>query len=273
MRIITIITILVVSNFQILLGCGCESIPEIETYDYIAFVEIDNVNNGGRFDNKLNDGVPKPRYHEVNFNTIKHFKGEFLDTVNVWGGNYKYDLGMTSCDLNISIGQKWLLFGNLINNEIFIGYCSLSVVYENEFGEKNHQSKKSINLLDKLLLHFNMKSEKKNFFMGNFYTYYPNGQIECIETYINGEIIGERVVYFSNGQIMLRENYVNGKIQNEIKWWYRNGNLSKEAESISGDSIVRCKYYRPSGKLNRINYFQDGILIRNGKYKSGIIKN
>ena len=119
--------ILVLTNYSDLLSCSCGKIPSTDEYDYVAFVEINGVLKSDLYElDNLNE-PPKPIFHEIKIRTIHQYIGHKQKFIIVHGGNNKYNVGWTSCDMNMEIGEKWIIYGKKFKSKISTNYCSLSI--------------------------------------------------------------------------------------------------------------------------------------------------
>lgn len=90
-------------------------------------------------------------------------------------------------------------------------------------------------------------------------SYYNNGQISHIDTidYEYGHI-GNYVSYYENGQIKSDVNYREGVLTGNFKYFHPNGKISKEGTYFAGkeDGLVKC--YFENGELKRSTDFNFG---------------
>ncbi len=59
---------------------------------------------------------------------------------------------------------------------------------------------------------------------GQCVSYFPEGKIKSIDTYLEGERHGESISYYKNGKKRTEMEYRNDTIVNAVKTYYRNGN-------------------------------------------------
>ena len=111
-----------------LVGCSCGIIPATHEYEYVALVEITGVLKSDLYEpgepyeppkNKDQPvkNVPNPFFHEVKIKTIEQFIGKKQEFVVVHGGNEKYNLHWSSCDIGLGIGEKWIIYGKKFKKE------------------------------------------------------------------------------------------------------------------------------------------------------------
>ena len=73
-------------------------------------------------------------------------------------------------------------------------------------------------------------------------SYYPNGQINSEENYIDGKKDGKWTWYYENGQIQIEGNYIDGKRDGKWTWYYENGQIQIEVNYIDGEPIETIEY-------------------------------
>lgn len=107
-------------------ACRClplpqlDSLSQLKTYNFIARVVI--LDDGG--DVKTGrDGQPAPG--RLKIKVVELFKGAPRGEV--------YELAKgSSCDMYISTGQEWLLFGKMEKGKLSIGPCDRNMMYRNQ---------------------------------------------------------------------------------------------------------------------------------------------
>jgi antitoxin component YwqK of YwqJK toxin-antitoxin module len=118
------------------------------------------------------------------------------------------------------------------------------------------------------------KSGKIN---GEFKSFFKNGNIETIETDINGIANGAYRKYFENGKLKEEGNFNNNKVHGIVKKYNESGNLLYEVNFNQGIKNGTEREFFPSGKTNKEfqykNGKQDGLCkdyYENGNIKSEI---
>lgn len=254
-KIFAIVFVLLLSKSSIY-GCVCSKIPATEEYDYVALVEITGVLKSDLYDVGERDDPPKPIFHEVKIKTKEQFIGRNQEFLIVHGGNHKYNVGWTSCDMNMEIGEKWIIYGKKFKNRISTNYCSLSILHINTNNELDFKYNRSIKRLKNLKSSFTSKNVKNQ--IGKTQLYYPNGQLKLKEEYnINSELIGVRQAFYSNGQLMIDESYMNGLKNGNLTWYYRDGKTHRTSTFKNGKEICETYYFSRTGELRRINFYDD----------------
>lgn len=109
---------------------------------------------------------------------------------------------------------------------------------------------------------------------GEYYSFYPEGNIFEASHYNMGELSGQRKLYFQDGTVEIEENYVEGVIQGPYHTYYKNGKPNVSCNYNHGvlEGLVR-KFYN-TGELMEEVTFQDNV--ENGPfteyYKNGTAK-
>lgn len=108
---------LILLGININIACECGKIPPLPSYEYIALVEIKNIE------------AYDVDSHQIEIATIRQFEGELETRIIISGGN-SY-LGWTSsCDFEEKKGEEWLIFGRKSDSGIITGYCTPSTLYK-----------------------------------------------------------------------------------------------------------------------------------------------
>jgi len=239
--------LLTILFFQLsVFACSCKKIPGVDTYDFIAQVKITEI-----LETALTKDEPAGNKlaYLIKFETIQHFQGSKVDSILVDGANPALDIGWTSCDLGINIGEEWLLFANYFKDAVYrTNYCTMTIRHKNIDGERNHFTNKANNTLRDIQTKFS-KKETAPIPDGKRQTFYDNNQIEIEENYKDGQLDGERFVYYSDGQIMIAECYENGQRTDKMKWWNKDGNLRKDYNYKNGHQIDTCYIYEYNGNV------------------------
>ncbi|AZQ65614.1 hypothetical protein EI427_25605 (plasmid) [Flammeovirga pectinis] len=105
-------------------SCSCDHIDyqskeDLKQYDFIALVSVDSTYLSD--DSKLDFA-----YYNVNFTIKELFKGDIsINTLDVLGGNVLLsDDFITSCDMYIKKGEKWLLFAYIEQGRLITHVCT-----------------------------------------------------------------------------------------------------------------------------------------------------
>lgn len=113
-------------------------------------------------------------------------------------------------------------------------------------------------------------------------TYYENGNIKEIGSYINSLKEGSWKTYFENGQIMEEGSYKNGLRDGEWKEYYENGQADFIASYKKGMANGNVIAYHENGEIRATAYLidevpegitkqynQDGNLLESGSFSKG----
>lgn len=93
---------------------------------------------------------------------------------------------------------------------------------------------------------------------GTLTTYFDNGKVEHISTWLNNLKNGILQEFFGNGQLRIERNYKNGVKNGEGKIFHNSGNLYTQSFYQDGKPI---KYYK--------EWYNNGQLCEEGFYKGG----
>lgn len=96
-----------------------DKLSQMEKYNFIALVVITD-DGDTEADQNRESGILK-------FNILRQFKGEPVARITEHAKN-------SSCDLGISAGEEWLLFGSLADGKLHIQACNRNVMYRNTTG-------------------------------------------------------------------------------------------------------------------------------------------
>jgi len=250
------IAIILIIGSGDLVSCSCGRAPSIDEYDYVALVEVVGVLKSDLYKIGNPNEPPKPIFHEIKVKTIEQYKGRNQDFLIVLGGNNKYNVGWTSCDMNIEIGAQWIIYGEIFKQRISTNYCTSSIQHKNPKLEIDFKHNKSTNRLKELEKTFRSNVRDKP--TGVLQRFYDNGKKQLVETYNhNSELVGNRQAFYSNGQLMLDEFYSAGLKNGTLTWYYKDGTLHRTSTFKMGKEICETYYNNYKGRLRRINYFDD----------------
>lgn len=163
----------------------------------------------------------------------------------------------TSCDLGISVGEEWVVFGRKRDGKVIITACDRNARYRQTNGFREWQFESGIEELRQLRKLYN--HPQPAFSKEVHKEFYPNGQLELQEAYIQGKLNGERKVWYPNGQLYGSQTYQNDTLTGKDVWYYPSGQICRE------------RFYH-KGKLSNISrsYYDTTI---NEHYKKLLIKN
>ncbi len=79
--------------------------------------------------------------------------------------------------------------------------------------------------------------------------YYPNGNIEIEEHYIDGKMNGEYKVFHESGPLELIQLYEMDNLRGESLKYYENGQLAERVVFVNGEENGQFQEYHPNGEL------------------------
>jgi hypothetical protein len=246
-------------------ACICGELAPLKDYEYIALVEIVDI-RGSSLLKTLSDlhlsntkeriSPPVLPFYEVEVRTVHQYKGDNRKIILVFGGNER--LGNAgSCDLDLSIGDKWIFTGYpyYFGSEIMTGYCTQSRRLENGFGERDYHYARSLKLLDTLNTHYGIYDDKPE--NGIYREFFPNGELRLEEQRKNGLLTGQRTAFYVNGKMMLLECWENGLREEECIWWNKNGSLRKECYYQKGKLFGDLIHYDRNGNPTVLHHYSE----------------
>lgn len=141
--------------------------------------------------------------------------------------------------------------------------------------------KKIVLLLMALLLSskgFTNENPKNNFYdknTGKYVTYYKNGAVQEIGTWIDNKNINELFFYYENGNLKHHFNFLeNGKRDGLQIYYHENGQVSIEVNIRNGVEDGLCKRYSEFGQLISVFIFDKGkVVTQNGRFSFQEIPN
>jgi len=233
-----IIMALILTSFfgQTSNACYCEnnwkidSLPQMKEYDFISHVKI------------IDDQIFKrPSKNDISaiglltFEILELFKGEKINTIFELSKN-------TSCDIGVSNGEEWILFGKTINGKISIQACDRNQRYRKIDGQRDWKYGSGfyeLQRLRNLYKHDTQKFEKET-----RKEYFKNGNVEIEENYLNGKLNGERKIWYPNGKLFCHQVYINDTLDGKSEWFYQSGQIYDEDYYQKGKpSNVSRLYY------------------------------
>ena len=97
-------------------------------------------------------------------------------------------------------------------------------------------------LLEEAHYHLNVLEGEKKYF-------YPNGSVESVEMYKNGQFDGKFKKFFENGKIQLEQDFVNGTMQGFSIRYYPNGTVEERVTMVENEEKGPFQEYYENGKL------------------------
>lgn len=197
-----------------------DSLPLLKEYDFIAHVKI--------LDDQDYKKPSKNEYTTIGQLTIdilELFKGEKTNQVLEYSKN-------SSCDIGVSKGEEWILFGKNINGKISIFACDRNERYKEIDEQRDWKYGRGFYELKQLRKLYEHPTHK--FLNENRREYYSNGKIEIEESYVNGKLNGERNIWYPNGTLFCKQNYLNDTLDGKSEWFYPSGQIYDEDFYLKG---------------------------------------
>ena len=96
---------------------------------------------------------------------------------------------------------------------------------------------------------------------GEWKTYYTNGQLAKIETYLNDTLNGQLYFYDEKGKIKGKQFYRMGVKVDSSLMYFTNGQANiEERKDSTGNTQGLFKVYHPNGQLSQIGFMKDNYL-------------
>jgi antitoxin component YwqK of YwqJK toxin-antitoxin module len=190
-----------------------DSLHHFDGYAFVAHVKI----LSSRVDDLYKDNFGMEA--EVTISVLELFKGNPVNTIIEFGKQ-------SSCDVGISAGEEWILFGRKFGNMISVGACDHNHRYRDSQGSKLSLLGYSNEMLFRLKKIFgHPDSRVKN---GKRIDTLHDGRIELEENLLNGKLNGPRKSWFPNGQLRMNELYVNDSLDGKSEKFSTTGQLLEE---------------------------------------------
>ncbi len=103
-------------------------------------------------------------------------------------------------------------------------------------------------LLEEAHYHLNVLEGEKKYF-------YPNGKVESIEVYKNGQLDGKFRKLFENGSIQLEQDFVNGAMQGFSIRYYPNGVVEERVTMVDNEEKGPFQEYYENGALKTEGFY------------------
>lgn len=239
---VKILAILIMTSFVGLISKACictnvstiDSLAQLKEYDFIAHVKI--------IDDQIFKKPSKDDYEtigQLTFEIIELFKGERINKILEYSKN-------SSCDIGISKGEEWILFGKTIDGKISVVACDRNQRYKEKNEQRDWKYGSGFYELKKLRILYEHSTHK--FENEKRKEFYRNGKVEIEETYVNGKLNGERKIWYPNGNIFCRQFYINDTLDGKSEWFYESGQIYDE------------HYYQKGRQLNVSRIYYDSTI-------------
>jgi hypothetical protein len=199
-------------------ACRCATLPKLDSvaqlsnYNFIAHVVI--TDDGDQVAVTSNEAPGM-----LTFKIITLFKGKAVSQLLEYEKN-------SSCDMGITKGEEWILFGVLTDGKLSIRACDRNIRYSEVNGERDWVYKSGIEDLEKLQELY--KKPPKVYPDGLFISRYKNGNKELEENYLDNKLHGTWKIWYANGQLQGSGNYINGLPDGKSEWFYPSGQIYQE---------------------------------------------
>lgn len=206
-----------------------DSLPQLKDYEFIAHVKITD-------DQDLKKPA-KDDYESIGiltFHIIELFKGQKIDKILEYSKH-------SSCDIGISTGEEWILFGKIINGRLAVVSCDRNHQYKERNELRDWKYGSGFYELTQLRKLYHHTSE--TFYTGKRKEFYSNGQLEIEETYFEGKRNGERRIWYPNGILYCRQFYKNDTLDGRSEWFYPSGQIYDESLYIKGKPCNVSRLY------------------------------
>ncbi|RYE28286.1 MAG: hypothetical protein EOP48_33645, partial [Sphingobacteriales bacterium] len=145
-------------------------------------------------------------------------------------------------------GQEWVIFAQYDKGKPFVYPCWRTVLYRQENGLRDWQHKtgfKEIAFLDNAYHKTQEISINKE---GKVKTLFPNGNVEKVEQYKNGQLNGTVEYYFPDGKLYGKSEYLNGELHGKSFWYYQDGAIETETKYRNDIKVDTSIYYIRTAK-------------------------
>ncbi|NOT52503.1 MAG: hypothetical protein HOP10_14635 [Chitinophagaceae bacterium] len=184
---------------------------------------------------------------KLRFEIIELFKGDTSSLTIIDNGEF------TSCNIGIWPGGEYILFGYAFNEKYsIVDFCFKWFILRDSKGQRNWNYEHGLYGLKELRKIFN--HEAPVIPDGVKTTFYPNGNIESVEEYLDGRLNNNQKIYFANGQLRYDRNYKIGSWDGISKDYAESGQLLEEGLYRSGKEIRTTQWYDTSR-----NYFSSTL--------------
>jgi antitoxin component YwqK of YwqJK toxin-antitoxin module len=103
--------------------------------------------------------------------------------------------------------------------------------------------------------------DQENRIHGSAVSYFKNGKIESIHTYVRGKMTGPFLMYYEDGILRIRAFYINYRADGLLEIFYPNGNKGCACEFSYGKRDGLQQEYYSNGQLYVKTRYQKGKLV------------
>jgi antitoxin component YwqK of YwqJK toxin-antitoxin module len=200
----------------------------IERSDYASLIRVTKI---------LDTGIAS---YKIEIVELEHYKGKYSKEMVIEG-----NLRVIEYDSNqrrFLPGEEYLILTNYKDSIPFLAHNNLSINNRERDGFRDWQYPDKITAIEKYRKFFNdtvttSKGERK--------TYYPNGGIEKIENFSNGQINGDVRYFYPNGNLYGKGNYKKGKKEGRFYWYDKKGQIQSQLKYRKGIQYDTATYFLP----------------------------
>lgn len=232
-------------------ACSCSTPPltaaSLGSHDYVALVKIKEQLPFDETKYKNLDRFTLIQY-EVLIDEIVLFKGVSLQKISVDGAPPQSKTIRTSCDIDVSPGQEWIVIANSRpDGSVSIHMCGNSMRYKHKGGFINWQfgGTKGLLFINEVFPNSQLAGIKDLEKPG---LNYPNGQVKRTVSYKNKKKDGTAVYYYPDGTIYGRVHYKKDSLNGQSVWYDKLGQIQSKATYRMGipvDSMISYYFNTP----------------------------
>ena len=94
---------------------------------------------------------------------------------------------------------------------------------------------------------------------GEYTQYYPDGEVMSTATYVNDTLDGERRIFYPDGTLQILETYDNGDFEGPYANYYEDGNPLSKGNYVNSMQEGEWESYYPGGQLRYLTTFEKGL--------------
>lgn len=222
--------------------------------DYVALVQVVRVALYQRGPSKY---TAQP-YYAAEIREVKRYKGNAQRQVIIQGG--LPELGaQTSCDMGITTGEEWLVFGTA-EEATFVYPCGYTTRFRAHDGFQDLQYREAftrVQLLDSLT---HQRASPRPPAAGERLTRYPSGAVQKSEYFRHGVLDGAAAYFYPDGQPYGTRSYRQGRLHGPELWYDERGLLTNRAHYQNGLLVDTAIFYMAGRPFFRHVYGAPGQL-------------